>query len=103
MRRVRAPADTMRQTVVEAVRSGRSEFTAAVLGMPPEEYCAWIASATSWGGEIELVVLSSHLRAELVVIDVATLHVYRYGQGHERWAALLFDGSHYDPLSQPAD
>jgi hypothetical protein len=55
-------------------------YTEAVLGKPPREYATWIQKPETWGGEIELFVLSGHFRIEIVAIEIRSLHCYCYGE-----------------------
>jgi len=72
-----------------------------MLGRPVDEYCAWIQSDDSWGGSIELAILSNHFRVCINAVDVKTLRIDRYpadGQYIEKSIFMLYDGIHYDAL-----
>jgi len=82
----------MMLTVVVArkIREDPVRFDAATLGRSVDEYCAWISRSkrlsltgikltTSWGGEIELAVLSEYFQVGIGCVDVKTGHVYNYG------------------------
>lgn len=71
-----------------------------MLGKPNEEYCEWILKPDSWGGAIELAVLSNYYGIEMAVVDTLNAIINRFGED-QRYAHrvfLLFDGIHYDPL-----
>ena len=53
----------------------------------------------SWGGELELIVLSEHFDAHFIAIDIQTGRAYIYGEGRPRRGMLIFDGAHYDALA----
>jgi hypothetical protein len=79
------------------VRARPGVFTEAVLGKPPSEYCSWILDDSKWGGEIELYILSQHYQAEIVAVEIRTLHCYTYGVSQHsistythRWLTAVF-------------
>ena len=43
----------------------------------------------SWGGELELIVLSEHFDAHLIAIDIQTGRAYIYGEGRPGYKAIL--------------
>lgn len=76
--------------VVKRIREDPVKFDAATLGRSVDEYCAWITRnkrsslvanrlTSSWGGEIELAVLSEYFEVGIGCVDVKTGHVYNYG------------------------
>ena len=75
-------------------------YPEVVLGRPPMEYVSWILEPHSWGGGIELAILSDHFQTELWAVDILTLRFDRFGQDadHARVALLLYSGIHYDAL-----
>ena len=97
----RARAPDLRRTVAEAVNADPDTWSAAVLGKSNEEYQRWIQLPLSWGGAIELSILSAHYGLEIWAADIQTCRADRYGEGNgfsERcW--LMYDGLHYDALA----
>ena len=110
----RAAGGALRAVVAAAVLADPEQFCEAVLGKPPAEYAEWIKRDDSWGGAIELAILSAHYTTELCGADIQTkasngtscnkvqranaslLHqrVDRYGQGSfARRGYLLYDGT----------
>jgi len=51
----------------------------------------------SWGGEIELGILSQHFDAELCVVSMEPLYLLPF-PGSKAKHYLLYTGQHYDPL-----
>ncbi len=43
---------------MDAVQGDPLTYNAGFLGREPEEYCKWITLPSSWGGGIELSILS---------------------------------------------
>ncbi|KAJ5154124.1 Ovarian tumor otubain [Penicillium coprophilum] len=87
--------DTMvelRSIIAGAIQSNPTEYTAAILGKNPDEYCTWIQNEDSWGGAIELKILSEYFNIEICSIDVQTLNMFQFNEGRQR-------GIHYDVLA----
>lgn len=93
-------APWMRQIIAETVSKDPENFSEAILGKPNEEYCKWILDDKSWGGAIELAVLSNYYGIEIAVVDTINAIINRFGedQRYGNRVLLLFDGIHYDPL-----
>jgi ubiquitin thioesterase OTU1 len=93
-------ANKMRRIAANLIDKDSSTFSDAILGQPREKYKSWILESSSWGGAIELGVLSAALGIELVAIEVRGGHVYRFGQGAAAGLRgfLVFDGVHYDVI-----
>jgi len=91
-------ATRMRNIAANLIDKDSSTFSDAILGQSREKYKKWILEPTSWGGAIELGVLSSALGLELVAIEVRGGQVYRFGQGLPMRGFLVFDGVHYDVI-----
>ncbi|XP_033214738.1 ubiquitin thioesterase OTU1 isoform X2 [Belonocnema kinseyi] len=95
-----ACADYMRSIVASAVAQEPDNFSEAILGRPNAEYCKWIQQPDSWGGAIELSVLSKYYGMEIVVVDSINAIINRFGEDHQYplRVFLMFDGIHFDPL-----
>ncbi|KAF5297474.1 hypothetical protein FQR65_LT10010 [Abscondita terminalis] len=93
-------APLMRQMIAESISKDQETFSEAMLGKPNDEYCKWILNDKSWGGAIEIAVLSNHYGIEIDVVDTINAIINRFGedQGYPHRVLLLFDGIHYDPL-----
>ncbi|ETV96645.1 hypothetical protein, variant 1 [Aphanomyces invadans] len=94
--------ETLRSIVKEKILSFPTEYNETFLGRPVNEYCAWIMDSKSWGGEIELSILSAHFRVEMLVFDVVSMTRLCYGedQGFTQRLFLLYDGIHYDAIAE---
>lgn len=90
----------MREIIANAVAADPDEYSEALLGRPNPEYCNWILKSDSWGGAIELSILSSFYGLEIAVIDSINAIINRFGedQHYAQRVFLIFDGIHYDPL-----
>uniref|UniRef100_A0A1B6MJL6 Ubiquitin thioesterase OTU n=1 Tax=Graphocephala atropunctata TaxID=36148 RepID=A0A1B6MJL6_9HEMI len=90
----------MREVIAAVLESDIEKYNEAFLGRPNAEYCAWIKKPTSWGGAIELAVLSQFYGIEIAVVDTINAIINRFGedQSYGNRVFLIFDGVHYDPL-----
>jgi len=52
----------LRRAAAQAIRADPARFSAGFLGKGNEEYARWLEEPDSWGGAIELMVLSEHYR-----------------------------------------
>ncbi|CAN0248193.1 unnamed protein product [Ectocarpus sp. 12 AP-2014] len=119
LRRKRKVGTELRQMITEAVRGSPEVYNEGILGKQPEEYCRWISDPKSWGGEIELSILSRKARAKgngcrargagglvvmITVVDIQTNNAYSYGEEHGfgRRLFIIYDGIHYDALAEAA-
>lgn len=90
----------MREIIANAVKDNPVEFSEAVLGKPNEDYCKWIRNPNSWGGAIEVSILSNYYGMEIVVIDTQSGLISRFGEdkNYPHRVFFIYDGIHYDPL-----
>eukprot|EP00752_Nemacystus_decipiens_P008647 g7721.t1 len=104
LRRKRKVGAELRRMITEAVREKPMEYNEGILGKQPEEYCRWISDPKSWGGEIELSILSQKLVVMITVVDIQTNNAYSYGEENrfDRRVFIIYDGIHYDALAEAA-
>lgn len=90
----------MREIIANAVKDNQLEFSEAVLGKPNEDYCEWIRNPNSWGGAIEVSILSNFYGIEIAVIDTQSGSISKFGEDKDypHRVFLIYDGIHYDPL-----
>lgn len=90
----------LRSIVAETIQADPHTFNKAVLdNKDPNAYCRWIRSQDSWGGQVELLILSQHFGVEICSIDVQTLRVDRYNEGAEKRCFVVYSGIHYDTIA----
>ncbi|KAI9277597.1 hypothetical protein BY458DRAFT_504559 [Sporodiniella umbellata] len=89
----------LRQLVADRIQQDPESFPDVVLGQDREKYIEWIQKSTSWGGAIELSILSDHFRVEIDSVDIQTGRIDRFGEGkfNER-VLIVYSGIHYDAL-----
>ncbi|XP_030231001.1 ubiquitin thioesterase OTU1 [Gadus morhua] len=92
----------LRRLIGRTVAGDPAAYSEAVLGKTNEEYCAWIGRDDTWGGAIEVSILSRFYQCEICVVDTQTLRVDRFGEdaGYRKRVLLIYDGIHYDPLQK---
>ncbi|EME32545.1 4-hydroxybenzoyl-CoA thioesterase [Galdieria sulphuraria] len=92
----------LRHIISETVRLNPDLYTEAFLGKSNHEYSRWILLPETWGGAIELSILSKYFQTEISVFDIQTLRLDRYGEAenYEERVFLLYDGIHYDPIAR---
>ncbi|KAL0270875.1 UNVERIFIED_CONTAM: hypothetical protein PYX00_008148 [Menopon gallinae] len=90
----------MRQLIAEHVAQDTETYSEAILGKSTDEYCKWIMKPDSWGGAIELSILSGYYGIEMDVVDTINAIINRFGEdkNYSQRIFLIFDGVHYDPL-----
>lgn len=89
----------LRSMVAQGVQRDPVLYNEAILGRSPDEYCKWISYSDSWGGGIELSILSQEFDVEIASIDVQTLRVDRFNEGRPRRCILVYSGIHYDTIA----
>lgn len=85
--------------VAQTIQSKPEFYTAGLLEKAPDAYCAWIQRDDSWGGGIELSILSSHFDIEICSINVQDLRIDRFNEGKSTRCILVYSGIHYDVLA----
>ncbi|XP_017134934.1 ubiquitin thioesterase OTU1 [Drosophila miranda] len=93
-------SEMMRHIIAQEVSADTQQYNDAVLGKSNSDYCAWIQKADSWGGAIEVSILSNYYGIEIDVVDIQNAIINRFGEDKNFGLRvfLLFDGIHYDPL-----
>jgi ubiquitin thioesterase OTU1 len=91
-----------RRIVADVIQLDPLTYNSDFLDKDPSEYTRWILNPDKWGGEIEVSILSKQLQVEIAVIDIQTNISLVYGEdlGYKQRIALIYDGTHYDPLVQ---
>lgn len=90
----------MRELIAGVVLSDPENFSEAFLGKTNDKYCKWIMNKESWGGAIEISILSKYYSIEIDVVDTQSGRIDRFGedQNYAQRILVIYDGIHYDPL-----
>lgn len=93
-------ARQMRDLIAGVVMSDADTFNTAFLGKSNSDYCKWIMNEESWGGAIEISILSKYYNVEIDVVDTQSGRIDRFGedQFYSKRVLVIYDGIHYDPL-----
>ncbi len=93
-------AEELRAIIASYVISDPDTYNEVYLGKPNQEYSEWIMNPTSWGGAIELQILSDYFKIEIGAVNIQTLRVDRFGEAnnYSNRVFVIYDGIHYDSL-----
>ena len=89
----------LRSLVAQAIQRDPDYYNEAILQRAPDEYCKWISYSDSWGGGIELSILSQEFDIEIASINVQDLRVDRFNEGKAKRCILVYSGIHYDTIA----
>lgn len=94
----------LRSVIAQTIQSQPDKYPAVVLEKNPDDYCRWIQTENSWGGFIELDILSKYFGIEICSVDVQTLRIDRFNEGAPQRCILVYSGIHYDVIARsPSD
>ncbi|KAK4244732.1 ubiquitin thioesterase OTU1 [Corynascus novoguineensis] len=93
------PSKTLRDQVAEYILNHPNEYNKAILGEEPQRYVTRMRQMDTWGGAIELSILSDIYNVEISSIDVKSLRVDRFGENKPNRVIILYSGIHYDRIA----
>ncbi|KAI0382608.1 OTU-domain-containing protein [Hypomontagnella monticulosa] len=96
-------ADSLRRIVVDHIQANPERYTKVVLdNKPPQVYCRNMLQPDTWGGAIELDIISEVFEIEISSVDVKTGRVYTHGEGngYEMRCVLVYSNIHYDRVAE---
>lgn len=98
------PVPELRKMVADHILSNPTEYTSAILGMPPREYAEKIQGKDRWGGAIEMAVFSRLFDMQILALGVKDQQKYEFGEDKESRCILVYSGIHYDRVAlSPSD
>lgn len=91
---------SMRELIAKTVKNDPVNFNEAILGKKNSAYCDWIRESSSWGGSIEIMILSKYYKCEICVVDIRTGRIDCFGEdcAYSNRVFIIYDGIHFDPL-----
>ena len=90
----------LRSVITDAIQADPVKYTRAILDeKEPDDYCAWIKRDDSWGGQIELDILSRQFDIEIFSIDTKTLRIDKYNVGRPKRCYVVYSLIHYDSVA----
>ncbi|KAL2268095.1 hypothetical protein VTJ83DRAFT_2941 [Remersonia thermophila] len=97
------PSRKLRDQVADYILSHPDQYNAAILGEPPLRYTNRMRQMDTWGGAIELSILSDIYNLEISSIDVKTLRIDRFGENKTNRVIIVYSGIHYDRIAFTMD
>lgn len=97
----RTEGPKLREECASIVQAHDDFFTELLLERPNHEYVEWIRRPTSWGGAVELVILSFLTQTEIIALDLESVRMQRFGHDKDYTvrAFLVYTGKHYDAIA----
>ncbi|ODM87382.1 Ubiquitin thioesterase OTU1 [Orchesella cincta] len=98
--RLQGDSSSLREMIANTVAADPEKFNEAFLARPNADYVKWIKEPESWGGGIELAILSEFYGMQISVVNTQSVHISNFGedQNFAERIFLVYDGVHYDPL-----
>ena len=110
------PSRVLRDKVADYILAHPAQYTAAILGEDPRRYTTKMRQMDTWGGAIELSILSDIYDLQICSVDVQvslshtalssrahltpqTLRIDRFGENKENRVIILYSGIHYDRIA----
>lgn len=90
---------TLRTVCSDRIRNDKVLYSDAVLDRPNEEYAQWILRKDSWGGGIEIAILSKNFGVAIYVLDMDAQKFEKFNEDQfDQFIIVMFNGIHYDSL-----
>ena len=92
----------LREIIAVFVQSDPVTYNEAYLDKSPQEYVSWILKETSWGGAIELAILSKYFQKQIAAVSIQNARMDLFGQeeNYTERIYVIYDGIHYDVLAR---
>ena len=87
--------EIIREIITAEIMSNPEEYNEAILGKKPEDYCKWISNKETWGGGIEISILSKFFQVQIAVADIQFITIEYFGN-YDKCIYLLYNNIHYD-------
>jgi len=91
----------LRNLVASKIESDQITYSEAILGRTNSDYCKWIRQDDSWGGGIELSILTQEYEIEICVINTESggrIDYFGEDKHFPYRVFLLYNNLHYDPV-----
>lgn len=93
------PSKALRDQVADYIINHPNEYDEVILGEKPDRYISRMRRMDTWGGAIELSILSDIYNLEICSVDVKSLRVDRFGEGKANRIIIMYSGIHYDRMA----
>ena len=87
--------EVIREIIIAEIMSNPEEYNSAILGKNPKDYCNWISNKETWGGGIEISILSKFFQVQIAVADIQFITIEYFGN-YDKCIYLLYNNIHYD-------
>ena len=87
--------EIIRGIISSEIMANPNEYNSGILGKEPDKYCKWIMDKETWGGGIELSILSKFFQIQIGVADIQHITIEYFGN-YDRCIYLLYNNIHYD-------
>lgn len=89
----------LRSLVSQEIIKDSVTYSDAVLDRPNHEYAKWILKKDSWGGGIEIAILSKKLEIAIYVLDMDAQQYEKFNEDQfDQFIVIMFNGVHYDAI-----
>ncbi len=97
----RSEGPKLRELCANIVLENPRTYNNAVLGMSVPSYVNWLSDKDTWGGAIEISIMSEYFKMMIVAFDIQTCREDRYGEdkNYANMALIVYTGNHYDALA----
>jgi ubiquitin thioesterase OTU1 len=72
--------EIMRELIAVEIQTNPDFYDEAILEKDPMEYCSWIMQNDTWGGGVELSILSKFFQIQIAVADIKTSNFQYFGE-----------------------
>ena len=87
--------EIIRGLISSEILANPNEYNSGILGKDPDKYCKWIMDKETWGGGIELSILSKFFQIQIGVADIQHITI-EYCGNYDKCIYLLYNNIHYD-------
>ena len=87
--------EIIRGIISSEIMANPNKYNSAILGKEPTAYCKWILNKKTWGGGIEISILSKFFQIQIAVVDIQHITIEYFGN-YNRCIYLLYNNIHYD-------
>jgi ubiquitin thioesterase OTU1 len=87
--------EIIRGIISSEIMANPNEYNSGILGKDPDKYCKWIMDKETWGGGIELSILSKFFQIQIGVADIQHITIEYFGN-YDKCIYLLYNNIHYD-------
>ncbi|EDO18844.1 hypothetical protein Kpol_1023p13 [Vanderwaltozyma polyspora DSM 70294] len=92
-------SNELRSVVSQEILSNKQTYNEAILEKSNSEYANWIMKKDSWGGGIEIAILSEKTETAIYVIDIDASKIEKFNEDkYSKFIMVVFNGIHYDAI-----